>query len=123
MSSWLWWLDICLSVVCSGMLASAGTPLHYACNYNWGPCAAALIDGGASLIKRSAELQLVALHLGECGPVVSVYVKAVLVEVVVVNIFVCVGANKCVSVVRRSPSALETASSQTKYKAYVCGTC
>lgn len=42
-----------------------GTSLHYACNYNWGECAILLIDHGASLTKRSAELQLVALHLGE----------------------------------------------------------
>lgn len=44
-----------------------GTSLHYACNYNWGDCASLLIDHGASLSKRSAELQLVALHLGERG--------------------------------------------------------
>eukprot|EP00752_Nemacystus_decipiens_P002929 g2724.t1 len=39
------------------------TSLHYACNYDWGDCASLLIDHGASLTKRSAELQLVALHL------------------------------------------------------------
>jgi len=42
-----------------------GTSLHYACNYDWGDCATLLIDHGASLNKKSAELQLVALHLGE----------------------------------------------------------
>ncbi|CAM9698794.1 unnamed protein product [Scytosiphon promiscuus] len=39
------------------------TSLHYACNYNWGDCAILLIDFGASLTRKSAELQLVALHL------------------------------------------------------------
>ncbi|CBJ48982.1 ankyrin repeat domain protein [Ectocarpus siliculosus] len=39
------------------------TSLHYACNYNRGECADLLIDSGASLTKKSAELQLVALHL------------------------------------------------------------
>ncbi|CAN0012279.1 unnamed protein product [Laminaria digitata] len=39
------------------------TALHYACNYNWGECAKILIDHGADLNKKSAELQLVALHL------------------------------------------------------------
>ncbi|CAN0241053.1 unnamed protein product [Pylaiella littoralis] len=39
------------------------TSLHYACNYDWGECATLLIEHGASLTKKSAELQLVALHL------------------------------------------------------------
>lgn len=42
-----------------------GTALHYACNYKWSDVAALLIDHGASLTKKSAELQYVALHLGE----------------------------------------------------------
>lgn len=42
-----------------------GTALHYACNYDRGDTAAVLIDHGASLSEKSAELQLVAIHLGE----------------------------------------------------------
>lgn len=49
----------------SSLFVCGGTALHYACNYNRGDCAALLIEHGANLTKRSAELQFVALHLGE----------------------------------------------------------
>lgn len=48
----------------SSVSLAAGTALHYACNYERGECAKILIDHGADLNKKSAELQLVALHLG-----------------------------------------------------------